>query len=288
MIIIADETVEIESRPHVESLFRKMWLSVLSYYLLLLIFTIVAYFFTKEFSWDLTFILYFWMAFAIKGGSKTACKWGVFLMSQNAVIFASACFMLIFYPAAILFENRLINPDNIWICWLGSLLFLIWSVINLKYLVRILKLHQVRFWTKAPIWGYSIIICIFIGFWIVPDIILNSQGYSRNSIETIYAEVIEHLIEIEREDLTRSMDTPKAQALSNAYPEIILAELKSDRRSSSRIISRKDFYAFSFSPKTGTGHDSQGRKIKFVIYEDYVKDIDGDWFKIILHIKKSD
>ena len=284
----SDQTIEVESKSSGENLFRYVGMSVVLYYFMMLLFTVSTYLFTNEFSWDLNFLLYFWMAFSIRSGSKTACKWGVFLISIHGCIFAVICYMCIFNPAAVLFDNRIVSSANLPVVFIVLLLYTLWSVINVIFLVRLLKLHQVRFWTKAPILGCSIIACLLIGSWVVPTIILNSEDYSKASIETQYAEVIEHLIKIQCEDLTRSMNTPQVQALSKAYPEIILAAIKTSRRGSSHIISKKDFKTTStLVGKMGSGRDSQDNKVKYVIYEDYVKDKDGDWFKIVLWIVRS-
>ncbi|MHC4289915.1 MAG: hypothetical protein ACYSSK_07675 [Planctomycetota bacterium] len=280
-----EESVEVNTGPSTDRLFRYLGLSIFYYYLILLLSSIIEYFFTKEFTWNLSYLLYFWIAYAVKDGSRTACKWGIFCMSLNAVAIIVFCFIMLVNPAFITFENNL-SSAALPVYFVGSIIYLGWSLVNLKLLVRLLKLYQIRFWTKAPIVGYGMIICLFIGFLGVPFMINYSQGYSNSDIQKKYADVIEYLNKVARHEVSTSTNSPQVLAISETYPEVLSASIYSSKHSSLRIISKKKkFSSTSYWGSRATRTNSNGDKIRYIVYDDFVKDNDNKWVKIELCIE---
>ena len=260
-------------------------LSVFYYYMLLLVFSIIHGLITGDFRWDFSILLLFWMAYSIKDGSLTACKWGVFFMSSHGLISLAICFLLLIHPAWIEFRNDIRPAVRPFYFTVGAL-YAAWSVINLTFLLRILRRRQVRYWTRGVLWGHValavVIVCLMI-----PRIINTAQGYSPAAIETNYAEVIEYLRNAAKKNVPSAINTSEVAALSQAYPDIISASIRTAKKSSYSIISTVDFESFSGFGGRATGIDREGNKIRYVEYEGYTKDNNDCWVMVYLKIRTT-
>ncbi|MHC4927412.1 MAG: hypothetical protein ACYTER_08815 [Planctomycetota bacterium] len=286
LLMTIEQTTESEVDPKIETLFRYVGLSFFYYYLTLIIFSIIQYFFTREFTLDLTFILYFWMAYAIKDRSLTACKWGVFCMLLHGGLCIAICCLAILNPSFLVFESG-ITSKNMPFYFILCLFYAIWSLVNLKYLIRIFKLHTEKFWPNGPIWIGAITTCVIIGFLVVPPIVNYCQRDYRLKIESQYSEVIDYLIQASKNDMPTATNSSEVVALSEAYPHILYASFEKENKWRCPIINKGIFERTSYSGNSGSGVDHDGNEIKFDIYEDIIKDKESGWIKITLHIKQS-
>lgn len=271
----------IEANPLTDSLFRYMGLSIFYYYGLQLLLDL----FTGEFTFNFACLFLFWMAYAIKDGSTTACKWGIFCMLCYGLGWIVSCFFLLFNPVELEFNNTAITAAMVPYYGVVHFVYIVWSVVNLKYLVRILKLRQVRYWTKGVIWGYAIVISLAIIFWAWGT--LYNQGYSKTALEAKYADAIEYLRKAAKDEVSTFTNAPEVLALSQAHPEIISASIYTNKSSGHSIISKNDFRNISWRGNRGTGKDRDGNIIQYVMYEDYTKDQNDKWVKIKLCIRDT-
>ena len=263
--------------------FRYLGLSIFWYCVMLLVWSIIHGLFTGHFKWDISYLLLFWMAYDIKNGSLTACKWGVFFMSCYGIFSLVICFLLLVHPAWIEFQND-ISPAGRPIYFVGTVIFVVWSFLNLAFLIRILKRHQARYWTKGVILGHAVIAVLIVCL-MIPRIINTAQGYSATAIQTKYADVIEYLKKAARNEVSNAINAPEVVALSQAYPDIVSASIRTAKHSGQSIISADDFESRWGWSGGGAGTDREGNKIRYAEYKDYTKDQKDHWVEINLRIR---
>ncbi len=151
-----------DERLSADILSRHVGLSVFCYFGVLLGSSIVLYFFTRKFTWDFTYLLLFWMAAAVRDGHITGGKWGIVTMVWYGSIFLTFCFTLLLRPGYLESQNHLPAAGRPWYFVL-SLAYVFWSIVNLKYLIQVLRLKHKRFWTLGTIAG-CVTIALLVAF----------------------------------------------------------------------------------------------------------------------------
>jgi hypothetical protein len=264
-----------------EILGRYVGMSVFWYFGVLLAWSVVQWLLTGKFEWNLAYLLFFWMACSIKDGSTTACKWGIFCMLGYGTMAIAACFLLLLRPAPFEFHYAL-TPAKRTFYFVALLLFVFWSVLNLKYLLQILRLRQVRFWNKYVFAGYA----AFAGLMFImltPFIMNYFGGYSRGALETKYNRPIDYLRQAVLGEVSTESDSPELKAICQAYPEIIEMLFHTRDNRTYSVLHQN----FRRGGKPGTVYAGVPESIDYVTYRDYLKNRDGKWVRIELKIEKK-
>lgn len=167
-----------DERLSAEVLSRHVGLSVTWYFGVLVALSVVLYFVTDRFVLDFTYLLLFWMAAAIRDGHATGCKWGIFTMVWYGVICLAFCFTLLLRPGYLESHNHLPAAGRPWY-FILSLVYVFWSIVNLKYLLQVLRLKRERFWTGRTIAG-----CVTAGLLMAFMLVLAAQDMFGSSKES--------------------------------------------------------------------------------------------------------
>lgn len=279
----------VEIKPHETDdsiLFKRLGMSLFFYFLLLLTAEIIHGITYGEFKWDFGYLLLFWAASAVWNGSTTGCKWAILFMWAHGLWAIAAGISLFLHPAYHEFNNS-ITPTTQPFYFAAALVYAAWSIVNLKFLLRLLKLKQVRHWTKGTIWGYGIltvaVIAILCSVAIPTFAYYYREGYSKEAIESKYADAIEYLRKAAKDEVPTTTNAPEVIALSQAHPEIVLASIRYRKYGSQRLISKSDFTKTSITMGVrGTCLDSDGNEIRCTIYNDYTRNKNNEWVKIEL------
>ena len=94
----------------------------------------------------------------------------------------------------------------------------------------------------------------------------------------------EFLEQIDSPDDLKKLSAEHLKVLADEIREFILSSVS--RTGGHLIISKDDFISTRSWDGRGTRFDKDGKKVKYVRYEDYTKDENDNWVKIKLHIRK--
>jgi hypothetical protein len=217
-----------------EILFMRVGMSLCLYYIIILAGDLANMLIEQNFKLDLTYLLYFWMVSCVCKGNTSACKWGIFFMLCNTVAGILIGWKLCVNPAETVFNNKIVTSGSVPFYIGAASITCIWSLLNLKYLIQLIKITKTRFWTQATVAGYVIFFILVAG--IIGLVAMDyREKIPAEYAETHYADLIDFMEDIAIQDGITSDDIPQFEQYKQAHPEILLAEFSSMPRSSMTV-----------------------------------------------------
>ncbi len=238
---------------------------------------------------DVGVILLYILASFIIEGSSIAYKWGIFFMFVGWISeLLTIIFHLLDYPYFTNFQE--LSMQNNPFYWPWTAILFAWSLLNFILLIVILRTEKIKFWTKTSSSWIGVAVCMCILFW--ATIYFSTPDYARRkNIKNIYAEEIAFLKQIIKNDMGIEegihTDSPKVLEVFGKYPEIFEVELITGIGGRRELLTNDFDYSWCSRKMRNLGRvkNNQGNEIRLVIYEDYAKNKNNEWVKIVMYIK---
>lgn len=235
--------------------------------------------------------LLIWLAFAVRKGSVTACRWAVFIMCLITVTGLVIVYGFVTNSPFILKGPPGMGSSQLPINLLWTVLFCIWSLVNLVLAIIVLREENENFFSKAATVGVS----CFAGFLILIPVLsyLFIPAYARRGqLEQRYAEQLALMRKIASGQMESSRNSSRVMAVFTEHPEIIEAGVGRAENDGYHIIFNATDRNLSgrnmmntWLGSVGTAQYADGGSIPIVAYRGYARNAQGEWVPIKMTIR---